>query len=301
MNKWIKRVGIGLGAIVLLQVAAVGTGLHLADRKLHRIVEVDQREIALPADAASLAHGRYLFMSRGCGECHGANGAGRVFAHDDHGLLLKSPNITAGAGSVTKAYKDADWFRTIRHGVKPDGRPVFVMPSEDFARLTDADVGDIVAYAKRLPPTAGEGAQFDLPIVMRALYGMGMIKDAAEKIDHTQVSALETPEDASPIHGKYVAQMCLGCHGPTLSGGKLPGHPPSWPAAANLTPGAGSVLPRYPDVATFKAMLRSGKRPDGTAIDRAMPFASLGALSDLDVEAVYLYLKSLPPVPAGQG
>jgi len=301
MNQWIKRVGIGLGCVVTLMAATLASGVCLADRKLHRVVAVHQGEVPLPQDENSLSHGRYLFLSRGCSECHGSNGAGRVFARDDQGLLLRSPNITSGAGGVTKNYTGVDWVRTIRHGVKPDGRPVFIMPSDEFARLTDSDVGDIAAYARTLPPVAGEGAQFRLPVVMRALYGLGLIHDAAEKIDHTLPPARETVEDATATHGRYVAQMCMGCHGPTLSGGKLPGHPPNWPAAANLTPGAGSVLPRYPDVDAFRAMLRSGKRPDGSTVDRAMPFETLGALSDMDVQAVYRFLKTLPPLPAGQG
>jgi hypothetical protein len=31
-----------------------------------------------------------------------------------------------------------------------------------------------------------------------------------------------------------------------------------------------------------------------------MPFASLKAMSDTDVRALYLHLKALPPLPAGQ-
>jgi cytochrome c553 len=93
--------------------------------------------------------------------------------------------------------------------------------------------------------------------------------------------------------------MCLGCHGPGLSGGKIPGGPPQWPAAANLTPGEGSVMGRYPDAASFLAMLRSGKRPDGSAI-QVMPFESLAKMSDVDAQALYAYLKTVPARAAGQ-
>ncbi len=46
-------------------------------------------------------------------------------------------------------------------------------------------------------------------------------------------------------------------------------------------------------------MLRSGKRPDGSAVSTVMPFESLRVLNDTDVRAVYLYLKTLEPVAAG--
>ena len=45
-------------------------------------------------------------------------------------------------------------------------------------------------------------------------------------------------------------------------------------------------------------MLRQGKRPDGTVI-AVMPFDSLKNISDTDIAALHLYLKSLPPRPAG--
>ncbi|MDQ2928947.1 MAG: cytochrome c, partial [Pseudomonadota bacterium] len=65
------------------------------------------------------------------------------------------------------------------------------------------------------------------------------------------------------------------------------------PPAARLAPGPGSVLPRYRDAQAFAAMLKSVKRPDGSAVSKVMPFESLRELSDVDVQAVYLYLTTL--------
>ena len=58
----------------------------------------------------------------------------------------RAPNISPGPGSVVAKYTPADWERSLRHGVKPDGRPLMIMPSEDYNRLTDADLGALVAY-----------------------------------------------------------------------------------------------------------------------------------------------------------
>jgi cytochrome c553 len=106
------------------------------------------------------------------------------------------------------------------------------------------------------------------------------------------------PTGVTVEHGAYVANMCIGCHGPGLSGGKIPGGPPDWPAAANLTPGEGSVMGRYADGKTFAAMLKSGQRPDGAKV-QVMPFETLRELSDIDVQALHLFLKSLPARAAG--
>jgi mono/diheme cytochrome c family protein len=298
MNKWIKRGLIALVVLALLAGGVLFAGVQLGQRKLQRQVSVPAYALAQPDDAAALERGKYLFSSRGCAECHGANGAGRVFVDDGKGVLMKAPNISRGPGGVTAAYSVADWERTVRHGVKPDGRPVFVMPSEDYNRLSDDDVAALVAYARRLPPAEGSGARFELPLPVRALYGFGAIKDAPEKIDHALPPAKPVASGLTVENGAYVANMCIGCHGPGLSGGKIPGGPPDWPEAANLTPGEGSVMGHYADAKTFAAMFKSGKRPDGNSV-RVMPFESLRELSDVDVQALHLFLKTVPARSSG--
>jgi len=256
--------------------------------------------VAIPDDAASLARGRYLYASRGCTECHGANGGGKAFIDDGGGLFVKAPNISPGPGNVVATYRIEDWVRTIRHGVKPSGQPAFVMPSEDYNRLSDVDLGALVAYVKRLPPASGEAVVMRVPPLVKTLYAAGVIRDAAEKIDHGLPPSPPVVEDGSAKHGAYVANMCIGCHGARLSGGKIPGGPPDWPAAANLTPGEGSGMQRYADAQQFVAMLRTGRRPDGTVVSPVMPFESLREMNDSDATALYAHLKALEPMPMGQ-
>lgn len=300
MKIWMGRTLAGVLGVVALAALGFGAGVYLGQRKLQRVVTVQTHPVALRDDAASIERGRYLFASRGCSECHGADGAGRTVVDDpSSGLLAISPNISPGTGSVVATYQPADWDRILRHGLKPGGRPALVMPSEDYARLTDDDLAALVAYVRQLAPAAGRAAQIRMPALLSALYGFGRIQDAAEKIDHTLPPAQPVPEGVSVAHGRYVGQMCQGCHGPQMSGGKIPGGPPDWPAAANLTPGAGSAMVRYADANAFRSMLRSGKRPDGSAVNGAMPFGTLRALNDVDVEALYLYLRSLPARDAG--
>jgi len=297
MKRLLKWIG---GLAVLLVV--VGGGLVIAanllfDRKRDRVVKLDVKGVTVVSDEATLARGKYLFASRGCGDCHAANGAGRVFIDDPAGgFRVRSPNITPGG--VTANYTEVDWVRAIRHGVKPDGRTLFVMPSEDYNRLTDADVAALIAYARSLAPVSGGGAEFNVPLPVKALYAAGVVKDAAEKINHSLPPATPVAEGATPEHGRYVANLCLGCHGEGLSGGKIPGSPPSWPAASNLTPGPGTVMNSYDSTDKLKSMFRSGKRADGSPI-AVMPFDTLREINDTDVAALHAYLKSLPPRPAG--
>jgi len=290
------------GVVVFLVVVIVGAVAFAqfgSERKLHRGVSVVVQPIAIATDAASIERGSYLYKSRGCASCHGADGAGKV-VFDNGGFRVKSPHISGGDGSVTASYKPEDWVRTIRHGVKPSGEPLLVMPSEDYTRLTDADVGAIVGYIRSLPPVAGTAAEFTVPLLVRFLYAAGLIKDAAEKIDHTLPPAQPFASNDALAHGAYVAAACQGCHNESLSGGPIPGAPPNWPPAANLTPGPDSAITRYPDAKALAAMFRSGKRPDGTSVNDAMPFAMLREISDDDLDALYVFLKTLPAKKHGE-
>ena len=299
MNKWVKRGGLAVLGLVALGASTLVVGTQLGQRKMNRIVSVNVAALPLPTDAASIERGRYLYMSRGCTECHGVDGAGKDVVNDGKGMHVRAPNITPGPGNVVAKYDVTDWVRTLRHGVKPDGRPAIVMPSEDYARLTDADLGAMVAYLRQMPPASGTAAVLELPPLVKTLYAAGVVHDAAEVIDHTLPPSAPVPVAASAEHGAYVINSCIGCHGAKLSGGKIPGAPPEWPAAANLTPGEGTAMSHYPTAEAFAAMLKTGKRPDGSEVSKVMPFIALKEMNDTDVQAMYLHLKTLPPVAAG--
>jgi mono/diheme cytochrome c family protein len=297
MRRWIKWTLGGVGVVVVAAVGAAAAGWKMADHRMARKIDVPLRTVAYVNDAQTLARGKYLYESRGCADCHGVNGGGRTFVNDGKGLHIAGPSITQGG--VTGNYKPEDWERIIRHGVKPDGRPAMIMPSEDYNRLTDADLAAIVAHVRALPPQPAKAAIVELPPPVRILYGFGAIPDAASKIDHSLAPAEPVEAGVNVKHGAYVANMCIGCHGEHLSGGKIPGGPPDWPAASNITPGEGSAMTRYKTAPEFIAMLRSGKRPDGTPI-KVMPFEALGKLNDVDAQALHAYLQTVPPRPVGK-
>lgn len=283
-----------LGLLLALAATVVGVGLLLEQRRLTRTLELPARPLLVPTDAQALARGQYLYLSRGCADCHGQAGQGRQVV-DSGGVSIAGPDITRGGASRT--YTPADWVRAVRHGVAPGGRPLRVMPSEDYNRLTDADLGALVAHVQSLPAAGGAMAKVQLPLPARVLYGWGVLGDAADRIDHTLPPAEPVPEGVNLAHGRYVAQACIGCHGPQLEGGRIPGGPPDWPAAANLGPGGQGMAP-YADVTTFRAMMKTGRRPDGSAI-AVMPFEALAHINDVDLQALHLYLSSLQARAAG--
>jgi mono/diheme cytochrome c family protein len=299
MNIWVKRTSILLVGLALLGIVTTVVGKSMGESKMKRTVALSLPPLSVPVDATHVDQGRYLYTTRGCVDCHGASGAGKTVIKDG-GMFVVAPNITAGANGTTAGYKVEDWVRTVRHGIKPNGNPVMIMPSEDYNRLTDQDMAALVAYVQQLPPVAGARTFIAVPTPVKVLYAFGLIKDASEKIDHTLPPSRPVAAQVTVEHGAYVANSCIGCHGAQLSGGKIPGGPPTWPAASNLTPGKGSAMLRYPTPALFIAMLRTGHRPDGTAISPVMPFGSLGKMNDTDVRALHAYLKTVPPREAGR-
>lgn len=123
MKPWIRHTGLGLAVLIGVGVAALFVASRLGERKMQRQVDIAASAVALRDDEPGIERGRYLFRTRGCAECHGDDGAGKDVMNDGKGLHIHAPNITSGAGGVTARYSATDWTRTIRHGVKADGRP----------------------------------------------------------------------------------------------------------------------------------------------------------------------------------
>ena len=105
------------------------------------------------------------------------------------------------------------------------------------------------------------------------------------------------PPAATVEYGHYMAQVggCLGCHGSGLSGGAIPGVPPDYPKAQNITP---TGIGRWSDAEVIRA-LRVGKRPDGTTISTFMPWPYTAQMTDIEIAALIKYLRSVPPRATG--
>lgn len=290
MKNWMTRSVLALSGLAFLVGLLIITGYILAEKRKGRSVSVEARPFELVDGDAVRARGKYLFASRGCIDCHGHDGAGRMFLDTPDGLKVRGANLTPGAHSAVTGYRPEDWERAIRHGVAPSGRPLLIMPSEDYNRLTDADLAALVAHIRSLPAVAGEPALIDLPLIPTLAYGFGLLRDAAAKIDHALPPEAPVPEGITAEHGRYVANMCVGCHGANLQGGRIPGAPPDWPPAPALRGTDGNALDRYPEAEQFARMFRSGKRVDGSSI-QVMPFEALREMSDTDVRALHLYLR----------
>src|SRR5512138_162615 len=117
-----------------------------------RKYQVQVEPVGVPSDAASVERGKHLATIL-CMECHGDDLGGNPNFFDGGALgSASAPNLTSGAGGLASTFSDVDFVRVIRHGIKPDGTSVFIMPSTDFAYLSDSDVGALIAYLRSAPP-----------------------------------------------------------------------------------------------------------------------------------------------------
>ena len=243
----------------------------------------------------AVERGAHLYNVRlACKECHKADLAGGLIAEAQPVWTWYAPNITAGG--KTKDYTTPDWDRLIRHGVKPDDTNA-TMPAVDFMALSDRELSDVIAYVQSQPAVDTVQPDTTLGPVGRILLATGEMPIAAEDIDHAAATVTAPPEAAATVeYGQHIAQVCVGCHRLEFEGGPIAMGPPDWPPAANLSRSEFKAWSQE----QFVTALRTGVRPDGTNLDPvAMPWSIIGQWTDLELEAVHLYLQTLPAVPTG--
>lgn len=294
--KWIGGLLVGLIGILVL---AGLLGYIVSERRLNRDYDIAVEPITIPTDEASVEEGRRQTTIRGCAasDCHGSDFGGGILLDDPLIGHIYGPNLTSGEGSATAGYSTEDWVRSIRHGVDPDGRALIIMPSSNFTNLSDEDLGRIIAYIQSAPPVDHTQMESRLGPVGYLL----LLSDqaplpilSAEVIDHNVMPPKRVVPEVSADFGEYMITVCMDCHRKDLSGGPIPGSLPGEPPAANLTPGGNLAHWTYEG---FANTLRTGVTPDGKVLDPSvMPWTVALEMTDTELEAMWVYLNSLPPV-----
>lgn len=303
MNKWLKRGAIGLGGVVALALGLYGVVAAKASSRLSQKFETHRIDLPLPSasDAAAVERGRHLVEARyGCNACHGPNLGGGVMIDEPPIGRVLGPNLTYGKGGKISGYSMADWDRIVRHGVKPDGTPA-LMPSEDYFKMSDAELSDIVAFTLSLPPVEGEVAAPSLGPVGKVLLVVGKLPISAERQPKEAHAAAPPSTSDSVEFGAHLAATCVGCHRQDMSGGRMAFGPPDWPAAANLTPHASGLGGwSYED---FERALSEGVSKDGRKLREPMSHVVPGtkAMSVTERKALWTYLRSLKAAPMSEG
>lgn len=281
-------------AVLLLLVIAggfYGFAHYKTEQGLAKRYEVKDTPLVLPQEADTLAYGARLFVAKGCADCHGEKAEGKLVFDGGPVMKLVTPNLTDGG--IGRNLSVDDIARAIRHGVGENGRPLIFMPSGDYKDLSDADTGAIIAYMKSLPASDNKPDVLEIRPLGRILYSVDNFPlFPAEVIDHAPRQRLAPPAAVTAEYGKYLAQTCTGCHGANFAGQHVPGTPPEFKPAANLTQAALKSWSQN----DFQTALRTGKRPDGSTMDPFMPWPAMSKMTDDEMAAIWVYLSGLPAV-----
>ncbi len=297
MKPVLKFLGKVVAGIVALLLIAVGTVYGITSYHINKNHEMHVGMVPIPTDAPAVARGKHLVESVGkCQNCHGDNYAGKVTFDAPVFLALTSSNLTSGKGGIGKEYTDEDWVRSIRYGIGRTGKSLVFMPSEAYTHFDDADLGAMIAYLKTLPPA-------DLAItpkksvgpIGRAVYLTGGFPLLPAMLVDRSSRPAPVPAGPTEAYGEYLAKAggCTSCHGASLSGGNRIEDL----KASNLTPGGD--VGKWTE-ADFMTAMRTGKRPDGKIISAVMPWPYMKGLTDDELRAMWLYLRSVPAKTIGQ-
>ncbi len=254
----------------------------------------------------SLERGAYLVRGpAGCGNCHTPMDAGGFVADQELGgrLVEKNDAFTAIAPNITPGgavagWSDADLARAIREGLRPDGSLIGPpMPYSMYRGLGDDDLASIVMFLRTLPAVDNDPGKSTYNIPLPPAYG-------------PPVTSVSAPAPGVTVeYGAYLAgpvAHCMECHTPMgpqgpllatdLGRGGFEFHGP-WGVsiASNLTSHEDGLAGYSDD--DLRGMIAQGLRPDGSPMLPPMPYPFLARMTDDDLSAIILYLRSLPPLP----
>jgi cytochrome c553 len=286
-----KRAGLVVAGLVLAAGAAVAAIWFISTSQIDKRVGVPTDPIQVPTDISAVQYGDHLAGAIAlCGVCHGTDMSGRVI-RDDAVARVVAPNLTRGG--VGANLSDAELARAIRDGVDPSGRQLWVMPSDAYHDLSDNDLADIIAYLRALPPVTSKLPSSSLHPLGRFEFVTGQMDLLPSvRIDQGAPRGVAPDPGVTPAYGQYLVELsgCARCHGPTLAGGSLPNSPHDAAQAEDLTP-AGLVGWSEAD---FVRAMRTGRRPDGSALDPLMPWQYFAQMSDLELAAIWTFLQLQP-------
>lgn len=294
MKKVLKWIGIVLGGLVGLIVLVV-LGLFLVgNAKLRKTHDIAVQPVAIPSDGDSLALGEHR-VTMLCTGCHGADlgGVENWFSDPLFGSI-GSANLTSGAGGIGSSYQTVeDYVRAIRHGVDPQGKPIYMPAVVAFNHMSDEELGAVIAYLQSVPPVDRQVSEKQLTVMAKAMMATGMMGDLpAEVVDHTARPSAP-PAGATAAYGEYMVNIsdCKLCHGQQLTGGTHPD-----PTVQVQVPGisASGAVGGW-TAEEFVATIRTGFTPDKRPIIvELMPWKEYALATDEELTAMYLYLVSLP-------
>lgn len=266
-----------------------------------------------PTQEELVARGDYLVNGIvACGNCHTPRNADATakaemrlagsFVIEEPGFKAYAPNITQDDETGIGAWTDEQITRAIREGLRPDGTLIGPpMPIPSYRGMSDSDVRAIVAYLRTVAPIRNVVPRSEYNIPLPDSWGppLGNVPDV---------------DRGDPLaYGAYLGNAlghCMECHTPmvngafdfsrTGAGGFLLNKPLGLElaaVAANITPHPQQGIGAWTDDEIRRAITQGISR-DGRTLAPIMAFPYYKNIADEDLDALIVYLRSLPAQPA---
>ncbi|AKU97935.1 Putative diheme cytochrome c-553 [Labilithrix luteola] len=275
----------------------------LSQEDERRATKATEGWVELAPVAGDPRNGDYLTSIGACKECHTLRAADGE--HLDRTKLfgggipfagpwgrVSSANVSAVASAMPAGILEA----TIRGQMAFK----FQMPTDLYAEMADDDMRDLLAYLKTLTPVERRNTENHYLATWRP-----------PEPRAPRPRPMTAPRGRTVERGKYLTTVaiCRDCHSPRLpdgsydeahlfAGGGFSLRTGNGEALIppNLTPDRETGIGTWTD-ADIERAVRHGVAADGHRLNPAMPYeVGLEALTDEDMGALILYLRSLPPV-----
>ena len=270
--------------------------------------------------AEIVARGKALVEAGDCASCHTADPAkpfaGGVRIATPFGGIY-APNLTPDRETGIGSWRDEDFLRALRHGIAPDGSRYYpAFPYPYFTKLTRDDILAIRAYLATLTPVRKAATAAGIAVSLQLPRRDADVELAVLRARHHHAGS---SQGHGWNRGRYLVEglgHCGACHTPKnifgadKRGQAFGGSRVDSMFAPRLDGAERSGLKSWSvdDIAEYLQSGRNGKSHAGQLMSEVV-VNSTSKMSDGDIRAIAVYLKSLPagapepvvtPPPAAQ-
>ena len=272
--RWAGYVG---GFVLLLLLVAIAWVWFASSRAMGGTAAGVAERLERPSPQ-QLADAPRQLKILGCVACHGEGLRGKLMFEEANVARVHAPNLTLIAAGAS----DQQLARAIRQGIGVDGRPLFIMPSSQYGRLTDAEVGALIAAIRAEPRGGSQTPPIAIGLLGRVGIVTGKLNPQPQEVERFRANM---PADLGPGHGagRHMAMVnCAECHGPSFRGGE----PKPGTTAPDL-----AIVGSY-DLDQFRTMMRTGVAPGNRKLGLMGEVArsDFSHFSDEEVAAIHAYL-----------
>jgi mono/diheme cytochrome c family protein len=279
MRKLLRWLGYGVAGLFGLALVAALWVWFVSSRAIAS-TDVPVAEPRAQPSAAQLADAGRQARILGCVSCHGEGLRGRRMFDEDGVATIWAPNLTEVAARAS----DQQLAQGIRQGVGADGRPLWVMPSGLFTRLSDQEVAALIAYIRRVPRAGDSTPPVSLGPLGRLGVALGKFEPAPATLQRFRTTFPIAAGGGHEAGRRIAATVCADCHGETLAGGS---------AGPDVRTPDLDVAAAY-DLAQFRTLMRTGVPPGGRDLGlmKTVSVQDFSHLSDEEVGQLYAYLQA---------